>query len=434
MFQNMMQELLGIPGCNLGLVKTKLNESLAAIQNENFWSFQLQTGGWLTPSLLGVPPTMPLPMPPVPQQPIPSPPIPPTTAFLSPGLITVTPFTTTITGDARATAAWNATILYPPFITQYQIRVPYYSLYNIIALGNNGTVAYATVSTSGSGQTPGTYTVSITDASGSGTNATAQIVVNSDGTVTATPTILTAGSGYKTPVISFSQGGTPATFLVTLIATLTLDRPWMEPEQTNGPYMAYQAYYPAPAGFKRWYEIRDTTNNNQLDWWSKTQIDLANEDAERTDFSDPLYVVPYGPDTRTGSATYGQMLYELWPHPITPLPYTFSCQANWPALTKPSDTLPFPLTEELVKLRGYEMLYLWKESQKGDEMERGAGANWQFLTQAARAEYTDRLKQIRNMDRNLVDLYFTRMQRFPDAFGEPYSTVEGQLNVGGWGD
>jgi len=144
-------------------------------------------------------------------------------------------------------------------------------------------------------------------------------------------------------------------------------------------------------------------------------------------------VVPYQQDTRAGSATYGQMLYELWPHPIQQLPYTWSCQANWPPLANPSDTVPFPLTEELVKLRAYEMLYIWKESQKGDEMERGAGANWQFLVQAARAEYTNRIKQIAGMDRHLVDLYFTKMQRLPSAFGEPYATVEGQLNVGGWG-
>ena len=335
-FFNMTQELLGIPGTNLGLVKTKINEALTAIQNENVWSFQLQQGGWLTPGLLGGP----------------------STQFLSPGTITVTPFTTSITGDATASAAWIATIANPPFITQYQIRVPYYSLYSIIAL--DATDPNAVV--------------------------------------------------------------------------LTLDRPWMEPAQTNGTYMAYQAYFPAPAGFKRWYNIRDTTNNNQMDWWSKTEINLANEDAERTDFDEPLYVVPYQMDTRQGSTTLGQMLYELWPHPITQLPYTFGCQANWPLLTDPNDTLPYPLNDELVKLRAYEMLYLWKESQKGDEMERGAGANWQFLTQAARAEYSNRLKLIRNMDRNLVDLYFTKMQRFPSAFGEPYSTVEGQLNVGGWGD
>lgn len=406
----MYQELLGIPGTNLGLCKTKINEALAAIQNENAWSFQLITGGWLTPGLLGGP----------------------TTQFLSPGTITVTPFTSTIVGDAAATAAWLATILYPPLVTQQQIRVPYYSLYSIVALGSAGTVAYLTITSPGSGQTPGTYTVNGVGTPGSG--AQAQIVVDATGAVTQTPVVLYPGSGYlAAPTFTLAAGGTPATFTATLNATLTLNRPWMEPPQVNAGYMIYQAYFPAPTGFKRWINIRDTTNNNAMDWWTKTQSDLANEDAERTNFDEPLYVVPFQTDTRPGSATYGQMLYELWPHPITQLPYTFGCQTNWPPLTNPNDTVPYPLTEELVKLRAYEMLYLWKESQKGDEMERGAGANWQFLTQASRAEYANRLKQCRNMDRNLLDLYFTRMQRTPPGYGEPYATVEGQLNVGGWG-
>jgi len=77
------------------------------------------------------------------------------------------------------------------------------------------------------------------------------------------------------------------------------------------------------------------------------------------------------------------------------------------------------------------MLYIWKESQKGNEMERGSGANWQFLTQAMRAEYTDRLKRIRLMDRNLVDLYFTKMRRMPQS-QQVWGTVTGQANVGGW--
>ena len=407
----MTQELLGIPGTNLGLCQTKVNEALAAIQNENVWSFQIQTNGWLTPGLLGGP----------------------NVEFLSPGTITVQPFTTTVTGDAVATATWLAAQAGPPLLIQQQIRVPYYSLYSIVSVGNNGTVAYATVLTAGSGQTPGTYTVPITDTTGPGINATAQIVVGANGEVTAAPTISNAGSGYLTPAIVFSHGGTPATFSVTLIATLTLHRPWTEPAQTDAGYMIYQAYFAAPPGFKRWGNIRDTTNNNQMDWWSKLQSDLANEDAERTDFDEPLYVVPYEMDTKPGSPTLGQMLFELWPHPISQLPYTFSCQCNWPALVSPSDTVPYPLNDEFVKLRAYEMLYLWKESQKGDEMERGSGANWQFLLQASRAEYSDRLKRIRIMDRQLVELYFTRMQRFPEAFGEPYSTVTGQLNDGGRG-
>jgi len=249
--------------------------------------------------------------------------------------------------------------------------------------------------------------------------------------------VLAAGSGYvdaqgnaAPPAFTISHGGTPATFLSTNNATITLDRPWMEPAQVNAGYMAYQAYFAAPPGFKRWFNIRDTTNNNPMNWWTKTEIDLSNDDAERTIFDQPAYVVGYQQDTRPGSATLGQMLFELWPHPITELPYSFACQCNWPALVNPSDTIPYPLTEEVVKLRAYEMLALWKESQKGDEMERGSGANWQFLNQAYRAEYVKRLKECRNMDRHLIDLYFTKARVDAPYGGEPFSTVNGQLNIG----
>jgi hypothetical protein len=196
--------------------------------------------------------------------------------------------------------------------------------------------------------------------------------------------------------------------------------------------MIYQCYFPALPGFKRWHTIFDTTNNAYMDWWSYTQIDLSEFDAERINFHQPTHVVPYQMDTRPGSATLGQMLYELWPHPIMQLPYTFACQANWPALQLPSDSVPYPLTDELVKMRAYEMLYIWKESQKGDEMERGSGANWQFLAQAMRAEYSDRLKNIRIMDRNLTDLYFQKMRRMMPTGGQVYGTVTGNASVGGW--
>ena len=349
-FQNLIQEILGVAGMNRGLAATRINEAFERIQNENVWSFQCQTGGWLTADLLGGNTSG---------------------TYLSPGTITVTPFTNTITGDAIATAAWIASVPYPPLLTQQQIRVPEYSLYNIIGLGDTGIVSYATTLTAGSLQTPGTYIVPVLDA-GIGINATVSITVAANGTVTTSPVLLTAGSGYTAPYITFSHGGTPATFSVTLQAQITIDRPWMEPPQLNGTYMIYQAYYPAPAGFKRWFNIRDTTNNESMNWWDMTQIDLSEEDPQREIFDQPEFVVPLGIDTRPGSATLGQQLVELWPHPISQLPYTFMCQCNWPALSLPSDTLPYPLTEELVKERAYEMVALWKESQKGDEMERGS--------------------------------------------------------------
>jgi hypothetical protein len=418
-FQNMYQQMLGVPGMNLGLAKTFINEAFVKIQNENVWSFQCQTNGWLTPGLLGGSYSGQ-----GQNQSFNS-----GATFLSPGTITVIPFTNTITGDAVATAAWTESVPYPPLLTQQQIRIPYYSLYNIISLGNNGTVAYATLITPGSGQTPGTYTVPISGVTGSG--ATVSITVNANGRVTLPPILLTAGSGYKTPYITFSHGGTPATFSVTLIATLTIDRPWTEPPQVNGSYMIYQAYYPAPPNFKRWFNIRDTTNNNPMDFWTYTQIDLANKDAERTVFDEPLYVVPYGQDTRPNSATLGQMLFELWPHPITQLPYTFMCQCNWPSLVNPTDTVPYPLTDELLKFRTYQEISLWKESQKGDEMERGSGANWQFLWKAHQEEYKDDLRQIRIMDRHLMELYFTRAQATPPpGYQDGYATLTGQVNLG----
>ena len=344
------------------------------------------------------------------------------------------PFQYAFLGDAVATAAWLGTLTNPPFITQYQFRVPYYSLYSAISLTYAGTVAYLTINTHGSGQTPGTYTVD--GSGGAGSGAQAQIVVDANGTVTLSPVVTNAGSGYapggqaQPPTFTLAAGGTPATFSAVLNAIINLERQWMEPAQFNSSYMAYQAYFAALPGHKRFDNIRDTTNNNYMDHWTKNQNDLADEDAERTFFDEPLYVVPYRQDTRPGSATYGQFLYELWPGPVTELPYTFLAECNWPAFVNPTDIVPYPLTEECVRLRASELMCLWKESQKGDEMERGSGSNWQFLSGAFHAEYANRLKQCRIMDRHLIDMYFTKMKRLPATQGQPYASITGTLNVG----
>jgi hypothetical protein len=332
-----------------------------------------------------------------------------------------------MTGDAVATAAWYGAI--NPFITVYQIRVPYYDLYNIIAINGNGTIAYATIFTPGSGQTPGTYTYPILDNVGPGTGGSVSITVAADGTVSAAPITLSAGSGYISPYINFAQGGTPATFTVTQIAVLTLDRLWTSPAQINSGYMAYQAYFPAPAGFRRFYAIRDLVNNQPMNWDKYTQVDLGMIDPQRTDFSQPEYVVYIGPDARQGSATYGQFLYELWQGPITQLPYACQWQVMWPALAGPNDTVPAPLTEELLKFRAYEVLAAWKESQKGDDMERGSGSNWQFLVMYYHQQYLDCLKKLRIVDRNVTDLYFQKMNRNP-INSEPFASVTGQMSVG----
>jgi hypothetical protein len=83
-----------------------------------------------------------------------------------------------------------------------------------------------------------------------------------------------------------------------------------------------------------------------------------------------------------------------------------------------------------VKERALEMACLWREGQKGDEMERGSGANWQFLAKAHHEEYKDELRQIRIMDRHLCDLYFTKARMNAPCDGQPDSYTGNQANVG----
>jgi hypothetical protein len=338
-------------------------------------------------------------------------------------------------GDAVATAAWLNPVPYPPLLTQQQIRVPYFSIYSIIAVGSAPTLAYVTINTPGFNQTPGTYLLA--GIGGSGQLAEIYVTVNENGTVTIPPTVVNPGFGYATggvgnpPTFTLAAGGTPATFTAVLNAQLTIDRLWTDPPIVAGGYFIYQCYFALPPGYKRLFNARDLVNNNPLDFWSYTQIDLANIDAQRTVFDQPLYLVPLGIDTRVGSSTYGQELLEMWPGPLSQLSYTFMCQCNWRPLQNPGDILPYPISEELVKERAYEMLSLWKAMQVGDDMERGSGANWPLLAKAHHDEYKDLLRQARIMDRHLMELYFQKAQQTPPpGYQDGYATVTGQINLG----
>jgi hypothetical protein len=212
--------------------------------------------------------------------------------------------------------------------------------------------------------------------------------------------------------------------------TLTLDRPWMEPGGPQQSYMIYQAYFPVPVSdFKRFLSARDTTNNYDMDYWSLSQKDLAVVDAERTQFNDPTSFVPFQQDQRPNSATFGNMLYELWPHPLSVLPYTYQFLRRGPTLVNPSDTVPYPLTEEAVLWRAKECAYDYKEAQKGEDMQRGAGADWKFLSEKARNQFNSVMKPIKDRDRDLVELYFNRLDQQPNN-DDGYATVTSQLNIG----
>jgi hypothetical protein len=321
-YMTMAKEIVGdIPGIALPKAQTLLKEALALIYDEQRWSFQIAEGGWMAPGIYG-------------RQNLPG-----QDFLISPGLISVEPFSTIVHGDLAATLAWATTRRHRPFITEQQIRVPQYGLYHIVNYYPPGEDP----------EDPDSHT-----------------------------------------------------------ATLHLDRPWMDPEQKHAHYMIYQAYFPVPEGFRGFGTITDMTFNASLDFWCHDQAWLNERDPQRLNFDMPRHAIPYQIDQRPGSAFRGQMLYELWPHPLARMPYSFTYRFAGPPLKKPDDTVPFPLNEELVKFRARELGALWKESQLNDGLDRGSGADWRFLAQSFQAEYGARLKTVKLLDMQLGDQYWSK--------------------------
>lgn len=419
-----------VPGTDLDLCMWKMSEALGKIYDEIDWAFQraITYANWLCPGEVA-----------------------------NEGTFTVTPYSNTVTADAASSAAINnyAALSGSALLTTLQYRDPAYSIYNIVAVAGllgasqgDGTVSYVNILTAGSGQTPGIYTVAVTDASSpGGSGGSVEIVVNSDGTVTIPPIVLAAGSDYVQPIITFSEGGTPATFQVFENLVITLDRPWLEP--TNGPgqpYMIYQAYFVAPVkDFRKFIEMRDTTNSAPIDFWSMTQAELAIRDPQRTEFADPDFCVPAGIDYRPNSSTYGYPMFELWPQQLDYLPYSFSFRrkgiAGYPGGLPESFqdfqtyVLPEPITHQLLDYKTRVELYEYKEAQRDKQEARGSGANWILLAQRAQSNYEDILDKLIAIDLNLNGEAFTRLPgRASPISNAPYSNQLGQLNLGGYPD
>jgi hypothetical protein len=412
---NLANKISGeVPGADLDLVMWKMGEALGKIYDEVDWSFQrtITYANWLNPGQVA-----------------------------SSGTFSVTPYSNTVTGSQAATQQINGYIALPgsAILTTLQYRDPAYSIYNIVGVGGDGTVSYVNLLTAGSGQTPGTYTVAVLDNGGTGTGGSVQVVVNAGGTVTATPVVLAAGSGYSNPYFIFAEGGTPATFKAFQNIVLTLDRPWLEPTSGPGqPFMIYQAYQVAPVkDFHKFIEIRDTTNSAMIDFWTMTQAELAIRDPQRTEFANPTFCVAAGVDQRPNTSTPGYQMFELWPAQLDYLPYSFSFRRRGfiPETYQDFQTfeLPAPLTQELLGFRTKEVLYQFKEAQRDKQEARGSGANWLMLAQYATKEYARILDKLIAIDINLNNEAFTRLPgRAIPISNAPYSNQLGGLNVGGY--
>ncbi len=218
---------------------------------------------------------------------------------------------------------------------------------------------------------------------------------------------------------------------------LTLDRPFIDPLPffTGVGYQMFQAYIAAPPRFKRWLTIADMFDCWSLDiWTSKRTIDL--DDPARLYTSNPDTAMGIGQDMRgkgtaTPSATLGQQLYELYPNPQTQISYqTYFAQYAGP-LVNNSDTLPEPITEEVVTQKALTWAYRDAEARKDVLAARGSGANFLALKKEAEADFLYRLKTLRLLDRDAVNAYMVQMNGALAGFKMAYfNAPAGRANMG----
>lgn len=208
----------------------------------------------------------------------------------------------------------------------------------------------------------------------------------------------------------------------------TLDRMFLDPSQTAGNYQVYQVYYtPLFQDHLTFLSIRNPSMFLDLDL-SKTRDWIDSRDPQRQWYQFPTHVVPFGRDTRPGSGTLGFPLYELWGQPFNN--FTYQCYAlrRGTDLVNPSDTLPFPIGDDLVLAKAYKYAYEWAEANR-DQQPRSAGPDFKYLIGAKEDEYKKLLTLYRKQDRETVNNYFK--VRTPDAASRAFGFFNTLAGVAG---
>ena len=204
----------------------------------------------------------------------------------------------------------------------------------------------------------------------------------------------------------------------------TLDRMYADPSATASVYQVYQLYYTPPMlDFLTWMSVRNPQMFIDLDLdTTRAQIDAI--DPQRSWYQFPSRVIPWGTDTRSGSATAGYALFELWGQPIQLFTYQCYGLRRGVDLVAPTDALPMEVGEDTVMAKAREFAYEWAEANK-DIAPRSAGPDFKFLMGKARADFKDYLGRDRRNDKEKVDNFFSIHNLNRVGASQYYSTLSG---------
>ncbi len=166
---------------------------------------------------------------------------------------------------------------------------------------------------------------------------------------------------------------------------LTLDRVCVQPTNAASSFQIYRCYVTPPAAdFLTWISVVDMTEGTNL---------YKNFTSANFDLMDPQRL-SQGTAYRMGSykgsrltASLGQPVYELWPHPTTGQTFYTRYRRRGVDFTTPADTPPPVITDQLILTRALAA-YAYPFAMTNVGYFPGMkAANWTNLIQLARQDY-----------------------------------------------
>lgn len=180
---------------------------------------------------------------------------------------------------------------------------------------------------------------------------------------------------------------------------LTLKENYSEASATDTAYSVFQCYYRPPTvdnavDFLRFVTVRDMDNGRLLRL-GVSKRDLDRRDPQRSSTEPPVCVANYKADAS------GDPLFELWPLPTAARAYLCTFVRRGKELTADTDTLIYPLTDELLTTRSQYHLAHWAEMTKGMEPTLRA-TDWRFLMGELNSRYERLLLNCKKQDDEIM--------------------------------
>ncbi|MCI0529179.1 MAG: hypothetical protein L0Y56_17220 [Nitrospira sp.] len=186
----------------------------------------------------------------------------------------------------------------------------------------------------------------------------------------------TGGTDFDTTVLSFvspTQINTVANAGNTVVAAdayigsiLTLDELYREATTSNATALIYRSRYTSTdITFERLGHLTDPITGYEFGWSTGLKEDLDLIDPRRSSVGNPFRVYFVGFDPLQGLP-----IYELWPQPTVDRAFVVNYWSRGLDFISDSDSVPFPITEELVILRARIEAYEFGMTQDPDPRRR----------------------------------------------------------------